>query len=131
MTEASLALQKALYGALSADTVLSDRVTGIFDWAPDGQKLPYVQIGEDIVTDWSTKSFTGTEHRLTLHVWSQATGRLQGKQIMADIARVLAQPLTLPALQLVSLRFLSGQALRDADTQLHHAVMEYRARICA
>jgi hypothetical protein len=131
MTAASLFLQKAIYDALAADTVLASRVTGIFDWAPDAQPLPYVQIGDDIVTDWSTKSFAGTEHRLTLHVWSLATGRLQVRQIMDDVSRVLAQPLTVPNVQLVTFRFLTAQVLRDADTHLHHGLMEYRARTCA
>jgi hypothetical protein len=131
MTAASLILQKAIYDVLAADSELATRVSGIFDWAPDGQLLPYVQIGEDIVTDWSTKSFTGTEHRLTLHVWSLATGRLQVRQIMADVSRVLAGPLIMPTLQLVTFRFLGAQVLRDTDTHLHHGVMEYRARLCA
>jgi hypothetical protein len=131
MTAASAELQKALYDRLAGDAALAALVQGVFDWAPDNQPLPYVQLGEDIVTDWSTNTFAGSEHRLTLHVWSYATGRQEAKTIMTEINRVLAQPLVLPGFQLVTWRMLSAQVLRDADTRLHHGVMEYRARICA
>lgn len=130
MTTASIALQKTIYDALQADARLSAMISGVFDWAPDNQPLPYVQIGEDIVTDWSTSSFSGSEHRVTLHACSFATGRLEAKKIVGEICRILQTAPVLNEFQLVTWRFLTSQIFRDADTRLHHGVVEYRARIC-
>jgi Protein of unknown function (DUF3168) len=129
MSAASLGLQKAILDQLSADTTLEARISGIFDWAPDNQALPYVQLGEDIVSDWSTKTFFGTEHRLTLHVWSFSTGRLEAKTILGDLIRVLRTEPVVPGFNVVTWHYLNSQILRDADTRLHHGVLEYRARL--
>jgi Protein of unknown function (DUF3168) len=129
MSAASLALQRGLFEKLSADLPLMAKITGVFDWAPDNQALPYVQLGEDIASDWSTKTFTGSEHRLTLHVWSFATGRLEGKRLMADVMRILQTAPAVTDFQLVTWHYLASQSLRDADTRLHHGVLEYRARM--
>jgi hypothetical protein len=129
MSAASLGLQKSLYDLLVADAVLMAKISGVFDWAPDGQALPYVQLGEDIVSDWSAKSFTGSDHRVSLHVWSFSTGRLEAKRLMADVMRVLAPGPAAANFKTVSWQFLTAQILRDADTRLHHGVIEYRARL--
>jgi hypothetical protein len=129
MSSASLALQRSLYEKLAADATLMNRISGVFDWAPDNQTLPYVQLGEDIVSDWSTKTFIGSEHRITLHVWSFSTGRLEAKKIMADVMRLLQPAPVVTDFKLVTWHFLSSLVVRDADTRLHHGVLEYRARL--
>ncbi len=129
MSAASVVLQKAVFDKLAADSVLAAMITGVHDWAPDDQPLPFVQMGEDIVTDWSTKSFIGTEHRMTLHVWSYATGRLATKQIMAEVLRILQPVPVLAAYNIIVWQMLTAQVLRDADARLHHGVIEYRARL--
>ena len=41
--------------------------------APPTAALPYVTIGEDFVTDWSTKTSWGTEHMIRVHVWDRGS----------------------------------------------------------
>ncbi|MDP2124787.1 MAG: DUF3168 domain-containing protein, partial [Parvibaculum sp.] len=52
---ADLALQKAVYAALSADTVLAALVAArIYDNPPDDAGFPYLTLGENEMRDWST-----------------------------------------------------------------------------
>ena len=124
------ALQQALFAALDSDSQLKAQVTGIFDHVPQDQPLPYVVIGDDVTSDWSAKDFTGTEHRLAIHVWARGPGRRQarliGEQIVARLSTSILQP---AGFQLVWLRFVQALVLVDEDGLTHHGVTEFRARL--
>ena len=53
----------------------------IYDYAPALVGFPYITFGRSSVFDWSTGTESGTEHILTLHVWSKAHGK---KEIAGD-----------------------------------------------
>ncbi|MEX6723395.1 DUF3168 domain-containing protein [Parapedomonas caeni] len=129
MASAQLAVQKAVYDTLRADPGLMAAVTGVFDHVPDGQPLPYVQVGENLVSDWSAKDFTGREHRLSVHVWSHYPGQAQARALLDLVDAALEHaPALLDGHRLVGLRFLAARVLRDADGETHHGIADYRAR---
>ncbi len=71
---------------------------------------------------------TGIETALTLHVWSRSRGRMELKQVMAEMHRILHDAdLTLPGHNLVWLRFEFLQTLLDADGATYHGIARYNA----
>jgi Protein of unknown function (DUF3168) len=126
--EASWALQKAVYDALTANADLTAAVSGVYDHVPADTSFPYVTIGETTIADWSSKSFDGQAHALTLHIWSRARGRKEAKEIMALLYDTLHDAaLVVEGQELVNLRFDFGQTLLDADGLTVHGFQRYRA----
>jgi Protein of unknown function (DUF3168) len=129
MSTAALALQKAIHTALSAHAPLSSQVTAIVDGPAPDQPLPYIQIGDSLETDWSTKTFDGREHRLTIHAWSSQPGSAQARQLLALADDVLTG--ALPALtghKIISRQFIQSRVLTDEDGQVRHGLADYRFR---
>ena len=87
MSSASLAVQTLVTAALAAAPGLAP-LTGIFDWVAPNAVAPYLTIGADAVTDWSTKTGVGHEHRVQLSLWDDApgTGRLKVLAAAAEAA---------------------------------------------
>jgi len=83
---ASLAMQRLMVTALAA----VEGVTGVFDAPPVDAVAPYLTIGPDLVSDWSTKTETGHEHRVQVRVWDEGPGVARLKPIMAGVEAALA-----------------------------------------
>jgi hypothetical protein len=80
-TSPAAALQKAFYIRLTTDI----KKVPIFDTVPQGQKTPYVIIGEDFSTPDDTKTGTGEILTTTTHAWSDTPGKKEVKGIIAAI----------------------------------------------
>lgn len=132
MTTPGLELQKALFATLRGDATLMGLLAGegIHDHVPAAAAFPYITFGRSTVVDWSTSSDRGTEHVITIHVWSQAKGRKQVEDIIARAGEVLAdfQPV-LPNLNLVLFRRELQETNFDADAFMHHGIMRFRALV--
>lgn len=131
MSSASWALQTAIFAALSANTGLKTLLgtpPRIYDEVPRSAAMPYLVIGEDKQADWSTATDTGTEHALTLNVWSRARGRKECKTITDTIIAALDNAaLSLPAHVLISLNFRNADVQRLSDGQTTRATLRFRA----
>ena len=75
---ASLAVQAALRAALAG-------IAPVFDAVPASVPAPYLTIGPDSVTDWSTKTGRGREHRILIGVWDDAPGRARVKDLLGQV----------------------------------------------
>jgi hypothetical protein len=129
MTHPSLALQKAVVAALTADSgigaLIGDR---IYDAAPRNATFPYLGFGEMRAADWSTGTEEGAEHRLTLHAWSRERGKRETYEVMNAVEAALQeQVLALDGHALVNLRHELSDARRDPDGITWHGVMRFRA----
>lgn len=130
MADASWVLQKAIYERLTGYAPLMAAVTGVFDWAPQGQATPYVTIGDDTSSDWSDKAVAGQEMTLTLHAWAESRGRKTVKQILSHIHDALHRhALVVPGFTLVSLDFEFSETFLDEDGVTYHGVIRFRALI--
>lgn len=131
MTEAGLALQKAMVSALAADAGVQALVGSparIYDDAPRNTVFPYITIGASTIADWDTSTERGHEHAFMLHIWSRHGGHKQARAILGAVESVLhTAPLTLEDHALINLRFEFGDIFRDGDGETIHAVMRYRA----
>lgn len=137
MTAASLALQEAVYAALSVDAALATLLgrpnadpadNGVFDHVPEKTAFPYVTIGDDTQADWSDKEVDGEEHTLTLHAWSRHRGRRQVKQILGRLKALLhKQTLAMAGHDSVLIRFDFELTMLDPDGKTYHGAIRFRA----
>ncbi len=127
---ASLSLQQAIFTALSTSTALVNYLGGakIYDDIPEQTPFPYVTIGQSLMTDWSTATELGREHRLRVHVWSRDSGSSEIQRIAEEIINSLHDvSLSLTDNVLVNMRFTGADMLRDADGKTHHSILRFRA----
>ena len=124
---ASLAVQKLLVAAL-ADL---PGVTGVYDGPPVDAVPPYAVIGNDLVTDWSTKTERGHEHRLAVNIWDAGPGAAGAKLLLGGVAMRLA---ALAGVQdghrVVSSLLLRSLVLTDAEGWTQ-GIAEFRVRTVA
>jgi hypothetical protein len=131
MSSASWALQTAIFAALSADanikSVLGDPPR-IYDEVPRNAAMPYLVLGDDKESDWSTSTDSGTEHALVLQVWSRGRGRKDSKTVAAIVGASLDDAaLTLTGHKLIGIKHQSSEFLRQTDGRTYRAVMKFRA----
>jgi hypothetical protein len=129
MTHPALAVQKAVFAALVADSavgaLIGDR---IYDASPRAAAFPYVTLGDAASADWSTGTEGGGEHTLTLHVWSREWGKSECYAIIEAIEDALHDAaLTLSGHALVNLRFTFADVRRDPDGITWHGALRFRA----
>jgi hypothetical protein len=130
MTIASLALRRSLHQSLAGHAPLVAVLGGphVYDEVPRGAAFPYVTLGDAEVSDWSTGSSTGQEHRLTLHVWSRQGGQAEAHIIAGEIIAALEDvPLDPAGHRLVNLRFATADIRREADGRTWHGLVRFRA----
>ncbi|MFN7901627.1 MAG: DUF3168 domain-containing protein [Holosporales bacterium] len=123
----SLPLQKAIFTRLSSDPTLSSLISGVYDIAPRSAAYPYVLIGEDDVTDASSKTSRGFSVLLRLDIWSTAMGRSPGKAIEKELYRLLHQAsFTIAGFTLVDCRFESSESSLEESARLFRTVVRFR-----
>jgi hypothetical protein len=130
MTVASWVLQRSIYQTLSNSAALTSRLGGarIYSKAPQGHALPYITLGQTVNLDWSTGTDDGSEHDLTLHIWTRADSDEPVHQIMDAVKALLHdQPLSLDGHYLVNLRHEFSEARIDPDGETMHGIVRYRA----
>ena len=121
---ASLAMQRLLFEALGDIAGIS----GVHDGPPVDALPPYLVIGADLVTDWSTKTETGHEHRIAINVWDAEPGTARAKAIMGAVeTRLAALAGSRDGQLLVSTRLLRTLVLTDADGW-SQGIVEFRLR---
>ena len=123
-------LQRAVYGALTGDATLVALLGGshIYDDVPQTAAFPFVTIGRSELRDWSTGTDPGTEHQLTVHVWSRVSGRREAHEILGALADILHEAsLSLTDHVLVNLRQDFSEVRRDPDGKTYHGIMRLRA----
>ena len=130
MTAASWALQRSIYQALTGSSELTSLLGGdrIYSDAPPAAQFPFITLGQTVNLDWSTGTEDGTEHSLTLHVWSRAGSANEVHEILEVIRMVLHnQALALEDHDLVNLRHEFMEARLDPDGETMHGIVRYRA----
>jgi hypothetical protein len=121
-------LQKAVYSRLSNDSVLTAMVTGVFDEISENQPLPFVQIGDDTVNPYDSKTHNGEDSTLTLHVWSAGPGKTEAKKIMDAVLQAMTKnPLTLTGFKVEGIKREFLEVFNDG--QAYHGVCRFRVYI--
>jgi hypothetical protein len=133
MSAASWALQQAVFATLCADGGVTDVVgdpARVFDAPQRDAEFPYVVIGDDTETDWSTATDTGSAHAFAVHVWSRAGGRKEAKIVAGAVKDALdGAELSVTGHALIDIRYLSTEFFREPDGETTHAVLRFRAAL--
>jgi hypothetical protein len=120
----SLALmeaQRAIYSKLVADGVLMGMVSDVYDVVPQQTQLPYIEIGEGVVQTLAADAMDLSAMRLTLEVWTDASGRKTALAIMNRIYALLHLATIAPVgYALVTLRCdEASTVLREEASRIH------------
>lgn len=126
---AAWALQQAVFATLASSSAVAE-IAGdrLFDAVPRGAAFPYIVIGDDKESDWSTSTEAGSAHALTIHIWSRAAGRREARLAAeAVVAALDGASLALDGHTLVDLRWLESETLRESDGETVHAQLRFKA----
>lgn len=115
-------IQKAVFARLS------DRLAvPVFDDVPQGTPCPYVVIGEDDSESFDTDESLGLETDVTIHVWTEYSGRKQAKDITAQIYAALHRyALPVDGMSTVDCIFEYQDSFLDPDGVTRHGVIRFR-----
>jgi hypothetical protein len=131
MSAASWALQQAIFATLAMSDAVKDAVGDpprLFDAVPRGAAFPYIVIGDDRESDWSTATEPGTAHALTIHIWSRAAGRRETRLAAEAVIETLnGAELTIDGQALIDLRYLESESARESDGETVHAQLKFKA----
>lgn len=118
----SLALQEAIYAALSGDAALSALVDGRINDEPihlddpNAASGPYVTLGDERVRRWTAQGLLGAIHDAEVSVHSANGGFSTVKQIAGEVERVLSTAeLTLSEGRVVTSSLRGARARRFAE----------------
>lgn len=128
------AVQTAVFLRLKNDATLQGLVGDVYDSVPDNAALPYVTIGEDVITESDTADTLGVEASITVHVWTDTAGgtrgRKQAKQIQGAIYDALHRAnLTAEGYKIYASDFVNSQSFKDADGLSWHGVQTFNLLI--
>lgn len=126
-TAPAVALRRAIHAALSTDAALTATLGEgrIHDLPPASPAFPYVTLGEAQVSDWSTATEAGAEHRLSLACWSRQGGHAEAHQLAQQALH--DAPLALDSHRLINLRFTSAEIRREPGGRTYRALLRFRA----
>lgn len=125
-----LKLQKRLFSILVNDTELGTLIKGVFDNVPDGQKKPYVTIGDIDLQDFGARGLNGFEGVVVLHTWSETPGREEALKIVSRLYTLLHErDLAVTGHPTLSFRCVMSQVLKESDNRTHHGVQRFRILI--
>ena len=126
---ADAAMQAALVAALEGHAGLAASVNGVFVGRPARATPPWIEIGETIGGDWSSKTERGRELRVALIVRDEGEGPARLHGVMRDVeAAVEGMARDLDGWRVASLTFLRSRVLRAGDGSWT-GVVEYRFRV--
>lgn len=115
-------IQKAIYARLTQRLTVP-----VFDDVPQGSPMPYVVIGEGDSEPFDTDDSLGLETDVTIHVWSEYSGRKQVKEIMAQIYGALHRyELVIEGMHTIDCIFEYQDSFLDPDGVTRHGVIRFR-----
>lgn len=129
MSDGRLLLQKAIYSRLTSDAPLMAKLTGVFDFIPDNQAYPFIQIGEVDFSPFDTQTFDGFEGMVTINLWhrSGSRGRAALHDIQNDVYNLLHKWIpSISGYTVVSMRFDFSNIIVDPDAVTYHGVQRFK-----
>lgn len=130
-TSPEVELATAVIVALRADATLIAQVAAakILAYVPEGTDEPYIEIVENSTGEWDTDTDNGKVHTVSISAWSSQEGPKEVQNILRAVYDVLQDnvSLSLTGHNLVNMRYLFQDVVREPDGQLYHGIVQFRA----
>jgi hypothetical protein len=127
VAQTAIAVQTALYSALTSAVSGLTPVPGVYDSVPKGVALPYVVIDAQQALDGDALVARRDDVFFYLSVWSDYPGQKQVLTIMDAIRAALhRQRLDVSTGRVVTVRVASLRTERDVDEQTYQGIITLR-----
>lgn len=124
-----IAFRAAVLDWLGGDGALTQALTGLHEQAPPRSAEPSLGIGATEALDWSHKTGTGREIRITLNIMYRGQSPYQMQEIVDLVERRMEDmPAGQDGFRLVTLTFMRSRIVGN-DRSRWSAVIDYRARV--
>lgn len=131
------ALQQSIYTALTGNSALVAAVKSIRDKQPevsdsgDDAIFPYVVIGEGVMSNWATDTWSGGEAVVRIRVFSRYGGNRETLQVMDLIRATLDRAsLIITGFKAVTCDYAQSFVQPDPDGRTRDGIIEFRVLIC-
>jgi hypothetical protein len=123
MLDPSYALQQAVYTTLTTHAGVSAIVGAkVFHRVPDGTPLPFIVIGQDIVTG-RDESGDFSDCDITVHAF--ADGLPKAKQLAGQVIAALNAPVALTGFSIHEIHRGATRHVTDPDGLTGHSIIEF------
>ena len=120
-----LEFKKAVFLVLNGDATLTS-LTTIHEGARLDQALPFIDLADTLERDWSTKSFTGSEYMMKIHVFASTTDLVL--QIAERIRDLLHRvDLVVTGKNFVETSHEDTEIFLDKDQTTIHGIVSFRS----
>lgn len=129
--DATWPLQKGLLEHLKSDLSLKKHLSDparIYDQQEKGEGYPKLTLGDSLAKAWSSATFDGQEHEITLHLWTSEGGSRASKEVAGlVIDRLHNADFPVPGHALVDLQFASSETRYKEEQGLFHCRLAFKA----
>lgn len=85
-------VQETVRETILADSILNNRLTGVFDEASTNQEFPYITLGTKVQVPWNQFQNRGFEVTLVLDIWTSLEDGDSHFTILDDVHRLFNGP---------------------------------------
>ena len=128
MTE--VAIQTAIYSALSGASAVTDLCPNIYDFGPNVEDaatiFPYIAMGAIDLAQFDTDTSTGFDGVIRIHTWTNTGGALATRAIQSAMYATLhRQALTVTGMNAITIERTASDVLQ-ASSGAFHGICDYR-----
>lgn len=118
---ASVELQKAVYSTLKTGSY------SVYEIVPPKTPMPYIEIGEEILTHSNTKTNTRTVHNITIHTWSKGNSSNNSKVMNDFVIKTLLNGFIVNgfSMDMITLEMLTTLKETNSDSTIFHGVLQF------
>jgi hypothetical protein len=128
-------IQKGIVSRLRATPGLMSLIVGIYDDVPQEAKselesaFPFIVVGDDDYTDWSTKSEIGFEGTMQINVWSRYSGRKQVLDIFTKLRSALdRQSIPFDSYHVLDIQYAGHNTFLEPDGRTRRGIINFLIR---
>lgn len=117
----SIELQKAVF------TALSKSGHAVYETAPPNTVMPYITIGEEILTHSNTKTSIRTVHNITIHTWSKGSSSKESKELNEFVMQTILNGFVVSGfdVDMATLEMLTTVKEQATDGTIFHGVIQF------
>lgn len=128
-------IQKGIVAHLRNTPAVMSLIVGVYDDVPQEAKseepsaFPFVVVGDDDYTDWSTDTEVGFEGNLQINVWSRYSGKKEVLEIFNAIHAALnRQTLNFDSYTVLDILYESHTTFLEPDGRTRRGIINFLIR---